>query len=1028
MPHANSLPDAYKSALVRLGRLALEHVDLSELFRQTTTIVAETVTADFCKILELLPDGERLLVRAGVGWREELVGRALTSSETDLGDTLLAGAPVVLEDLRRDARFPGPSILHDHGVTSGVSLVIPGAEPFGVLAVHTRERRIFSAKELDFLGTVVEMLGLAIHRHRTHEAVSKSEESFRRTFADSPIGLVIGGFDRRFLQANRAICDLLGYSGEELTQLTFEQVTDPEDRERTRELGGKLLCGLIPQFQMDTRGLAKNGRSVWLRLTATLIRDDHGDPLHTVGIIEDLTEQHERQRDLRLARFTLDHAQEAIAWNGPDGRIFDVNESICHLLGYSRQELLSMRVPDVDPIVAAEGWPEAWRNLRTQGPISRESRFRRKDGAEVQVELHVNYLEQDSDQYACMVARDVTERKRVAADLEAREARYRALFENAGAMVSTMDLQGTLTAVNKALEQFSGYTREELVGRNIALLLPPDQHERVREMRERKLREGGTTTYDLEFLTKDGLRRPVQMASNLTEEDGKPVEIQAVVVDVSEQRRAHDLVRRSEQRFRALVENALDMVTVLGIDGTVRYVSPSIEKTLGFMPDERLGKNSFDIIHPDDASLVREAIARGLETPDASVRVEFRIRHKDGSWHCLEANARNLLDVPPVSGIVVNSRDITERKRAEEWFRSSFYDAAIGTAIASLDGRWLQVNPALCHLLGYSEEELLKRRWQEVTHPDDVSAGEDEFKRLLAGIVPWARFEQRYVHKSGSLVRAYIGASLTRDADGQPRAVTAQVVDITQRREAEEALRHTQTELRALAGRLISNEEQEHRSLARDLHDDFSQRLAAVGFDLAAFEKACPPNVPARLKKTLRAAQTSLVGLSDDLRRLAHQLHPSSLELLGLPVALRELTLDASKRGRFSVRLSVRQLPKAFPRSVALCVYRVVEECLRNVAKHAKGDKVSVTLSGVQEGLRVSIRNNGIGFDTATALSRGGLGLISVRERVRLVGGALTIKSRQGRGTEVAVELPLGGRPSGRRVTNRRQVRAESRT
>jgi PAS domain S-box-containing protein len=887
MSRDHDLPDPHNAALLRLGRSAIEHLDLSGLLHEAAAIVAEVLAVDFCKILELLPDGENLLLRAGVGWREGLVGQTLVpaSSETHAGHALLIRAPVIVDDLLAEERFPAPSLLHDHGVTSGVSVVIPGAGPFGVLAVHTSGRRSFSAQEVVFLEAVAEILGGAIHRLRTRDALRESEERFRRTFEDSPIGMTIAGLDHRFLRANRVVCDLLGYSEEEFKQLTVDQITHPDDLAKTPESTGKLDRGEVSSFGLEKRLLAKSGETVWVKTTITLIRDEQGNPLHAVGMFEDFTEHRRLDRDLRLGRFTLDQAQEAIGWTSPDGRITDVNEATCFLLGYSRQELLSMSVPDIDPTVSAEAWPEVWQDLKRRGHMARESRLRRKDGREVSVEISVNYLAHNDGQYSCTVARDITERKQASAQLEASEARYRALFENAAAMVSTMDLGGNLTGANKALESFCGYTREELLGKNVADLVPPDQLEIVRSMKERKLREGGTTTYEFDFLTKDGLRRPVQMTSSLIKENGRPVGTQGIAIDISYQQRARETLRRSEEHFRALIENAQDIITILDDGGAVRFVSPSIKWVLGYKPEERVGKSTFELIHPDDLPTVREAFTHAA--PGAAAALTCRARHKDGSWRYIDLVARNLLEFPAVAGIVVNARDITERKQAE--------------------------------------------------------------------------------------------------------------AELYQSRE----------ELRALTARLIGNEEEEHRRLARELHDDLAQRLTAVAFDLAGLEKECPGRIPSSLKKKLHTAHACVVSLSDDVRRLAHQLHPAALELLGLPAALRQICQEAFVPGRLEARFTVRKLPGSFPPDVALCFYRVAQECLRNIAKHTRSDKVSVTLSGGAPGFRLSIKDNGTGFDPTAPRSKGGLGLISIKERVRLVGGTLSIESRPGKGTRVTVEVPV---------------------
>lgn len=778
----SGLPAEHQAALAKLGRLALTGIDLHELLHEAASLVAATLKVEFCKILEVLPDGRSLLLRAGVGWREGLVGQAVVpaSSETHAGHALLSRAPVIVEDLHADARFLGPSLLHDHGITSGVSLVIPGAEPFGVLGVHTLRRRSFTQHELAFLEAAAEVLATAIERHRHAEAVRRSEEQFRRTFDDSPIGMTIIGLDHRFLRANRVLRELLGYSEEELTGLTLEQITHPDDVQGTVALLQKLFRGEIPHFELAKRDLTKIGETVWVKLTATLVRDDLGGPLHAVGMIEDLTRRRQSDRDLRLARFTLDRAREAIAWAAPDGRIVDANAAMCTLLGYSREELLSRKVSDIDETVREQSWPAAWEMLKRQGSLSCESRFRAKDGRAIAVELTVNYLYFNGEEFQCAIAREIGERKRMEEALRASEQR----------------------------------------------------------------------------------------------------------------------LRESEEHHRALIENALDLITILRADGTVRYVSPSIERVLGYKAQERIGRSTFEIIHPDELAAVKDALSRGIERPGATATLEFRVRHKDGSWRTLEAVARNLLDNPAVAGVVINSRDITERKAAER--------------------------------------SLLK---------------------------------------------------------------------------SQAALERSQEELRALAAKLLGNEEEEHRRLARELHDDFGQRLTAACFDLAGLDERCPPEAPAGLRRRLRRARARLAELSDDVRRLARQLHPAALELLGLPAALRQLCEEAQGPGRWQVRFRTRTLPESFPQDIAVCLYRVAQECFRNIARHAQADQVRVTLVGVPAGVRLTIQDNGIGFDPLSAGATGGLGLVSMKERVRFAGGTLSVNSRAGKGTRVTAEIPLKRSP-----------------
>lgn len=840
-------------------------------------------------------------------------------------------------------------------------------------------------------------------------------------------------------------------------------------------------------------------------------------------------------------------------------------------------------------------------------------------------------------------------------------------------MVSTLDLTGRFTAVNKALEAFSGYGRDELVGRDVAVLLAPDQREVAQRMLHRKLREGGTTAYDLELLCKDGRLRPIRMTSNLIEENGLATGTHGVAIDISEQRRADEAVRSSRERLRTLIENSMDLIAVLDGNGTATYVSPSVERILGYTPHELVGRGPRALIHPDDLVLFEagmDALRRG---PGAHVKEEVRVLAKDTSWRLVEVTARNLLDHPAVRGIVVNSRDITARREAEsalreseERFRAAFSHAVIGFAMATPDGRVVSVNPAFCAITGFDADYLRNMEFRRLIHPDDLDENIQLVDRMFAGDIDHFVIENRYlradanpvwVRKSVSMVRGEEGSprwiitlvedvtariqrerdlreseqrlrialesarggvwdndlmgggawwspemfelwgvepgkpprleealqvihaddqgrfekaishstssggnfdcefrirhhsrgerwmsasgrpvfdeagrpvrllgitvdvterkqadedlrrseqrlrlaatsasdliyesdlqtgdvmwfgeiderlgyergelprSLVawrqsihpddrervsgaierslkdgdqalvieyrirtkggeyrhwlergrhvRDASGRPYRSIGACEDVTAKKQAEEELRRSQTELRALASQLFSREEEEHRTVARELHDDFGQRLTALGFDLASLDSALSPDPAHPVRKRLRLAQAQVAALSDDLRRLAHLLHPSAIELLGLPVALRELCRDTAAHAEFAVRFSARNLPEPIPRDATICLYRVSQECLRNVARHAKASHVAVMLTGLERTIRLSIQDDGVGFDPALKVARSGLGLISMRERVRLAGGTLTLKSCPGGGTRVTVELP---RPAG---------------
>lgn len=221
---------------------------------------------------------------------------------------------------------------------------------------------------------------------------------------------------------------------------------------------------------------------------------------------------------------------------------------------------------------------------------------------------------------------------------------------------------------------------------------------------------------------------------------------------------------------------------------------------------------------------------------------------------------------------------------------------------------------------------------------------------------------------------------------------------------ADEALAASRNETRQLAGRILTAQEDERRRIARELHDDISQRLAAGAIEAGKAEQelTAPPS-----RATLAGLKEHLIALSDDVHRLSRQLHPAILDDLGLKDALRAECDRVAERGRLAVNFRCGQLPACVPRDVALCVYRIAQEALRNAFKHAQAERVDLTLSADLEYLDLAVRDFGRGFDPAAGRRSAGVGLASMEERVRLVGGEISISSSPGQGTCIQVRVPL---------------------
>ena len=377
---------------------------------------------------------------------------------------------------------------------------------------------------------------------------------------------------------------------------------------------------------------------------------------------------------------------------------------------------------------------------------------------------------------------------------------------------------------------------------------------------------------------------------------------------------------------------------------------------------------------------------------------------------CIELDGRKV--------ILGTTHDITERKWTEELLREerNFISAilhTVATLVVVLDpqGRIVRFNRACEQTTGYSFGEVEgKCFWDLLLVPEEVGPVQAVFQELQTVALP-SQYENYWVTKDGNRRLIAWSNTVLQNSDGSVEYVIGTGVDITERQRAEAelhenavALGRNQEALRALTAQLIHAQEEERKRIARELHDDLNQKLAVLGMELGKLEQ--PLRFPDQLPERLRSLQDSLGNLSDDVRNMAYRLHPATLEYLGLEAALRSECAQFSEREGLEVEFTSRNLPDSFSEDVSLCLYRVAQESLWNIAKHAAAGKVRVTLAGEENGSRFCVEDTGGGFDPEQAKDNGGLGLVSMEERVRLVKGSLTVQSKPGHGTRVEVWVP----------------------
>jgi PAS domain S-box-containing protein len=385
---------------------------------------------------------------------------------------------------------------------------------------------------------------------------------------------------------------------------------------------------------------------------------------------------------------------------------------------------------------------------------------------------------------------------RNAVDVVLRESLEQAHSLARGSLDSVIvtDGEGAITEFNPASEQMLGHDRATALGRTLPALLYASIEigERNDDDIWKQISQGRPLDerFETTVLRKDGQRIPVELT--VTRVDGSHgAHYVCYLRDISSRVAIETALRASEERFRGLVQNSYDVITVVSRDGARAYVSPSIERLLGYSPDSLHGLNALSLVHPDDAESLRTALDACLNGASQSSRLEVRFRRKDGSWRTFETIGTNLLDEPGINGVVFNSRDITSRKAAEaalrsseERFRAAFDNAPIGLAIVTPDGQFREVNRALCELVGYAEAELLDMAPADITDIEDVDDELELFARLWAGEMEHFQLNERYVHKGGHSIWVELTVSAVEERPGTRYAIT-QIQDVSTRHRLE---------------------------------------------------------------------------------------------------------------------------------------------------------------------------------------------------------------------------------------------------
>jgi PAS domain S-box-containing protein len=859
--------------------------------------------------------------------------------------------------------------------------------------------------EIDGLGYVFGTVRDVTDRLAVEGAFRESQERFRALAEATTEGIAVH-IDGRILFANRALAGMLGYDESEMVGRSVLDFAAPASREAVLEA---VRSGRTEPY--EAAALRKDGSEVPVEVIAQ--HTDLAGQLVRVSVLRDLTERRRAEKALaeseRRFRALIETSSDAFLLVDGDATVMYQSPAAERLFGFSLDEAASLAssfglVHPADRETAQLLFAEVVGE--PGGSRSGEYRVRSKDGYWRWVEAVATNLLSDPAVEAVVVnVRDVTERKQ--AEDKAREsaARLEALVGSIDEIVFEFDADGTYLNVWTRNEDLLAAPRDELLGRRIVDVLGEEGGLPFVETMNRVIATGVAETIEYPLDVGAGTRWFLGRVSRIDVADDHPPTVAFLARDVTDAKRAEQALRAAEARYRSLVETIPAVVYLDQLDPTSSsiYVSPQAEEVFGYPLDEWRADPVFwtRLVHPDDHGWVlarQEELTRGPRP----FSMEYRMIASDGRVLWVRDEA---VPVTDETGTPLYWQgfwlDITERKEADEALREAEerYRLVVESSrdvisLFDLEGRYTFVSPSIERVLGFRPMELVGRSGFDQIHPDDLATAREALQRILSG-EPVEVTEIRVRHRDGRWVHFEGTAVPVLGADGAPYQIVATSRDITDRKAAEE-------ERQRLLGRLVAAQEEERARIAVDIHDDSLQVMTAVALRVGKLRQRLGDD--AELLKVEDTVERAI----ERLRHLLFELHPPALDREGVAGAIRDYVRSWRDETGDDVVLQIRDRTTQEQRAdLRAACYRIAQEALANVRKHARASRVEVELETVDGGTLVRVADDGVGVPgELTTSPPGHLGLSAMRERAELVGGWCRVGPREGGGTVVEFWLP----------------------
>jgi PAS domain S-box-containing protein len=857
--------------------------------------------------------------------------------------------------------------------------------------------------------------GVSVYYHDITETkrgeikLAKSEEKYRTIIEQASDGIFIADKNSFIIDANNYGCSMLGYSKEDLLKMKFTELISPEnirkDPVRYDELGSGNTV------RNERKLLRKDGSEILVDISAKILSDGRFQ-----SIVRDITDRKKAEEYLQrsnnrfelITRTTNDAVWE---WNLETGELW-ANEMHQHLYGLAPS----------DPVPTVGAWTEKIHPDDRLEILKRQEESLASDKNVFISEYRFNVEGKGyRDIYdRCYIVRnregkpirmmgsmmDITERKKAQQQIEKEKILSYSIINSLPGVFYLFDKKRKYIRWNKNKEIYTGYTDEE-----ISNMSPVDFFEgEEKNLINQTIEEGftkGKLAVEAHLVHKNGKRIPFYFTGTVVEYEGKPC-LLGMGIDITERKKAEEKLRESEERYRSLIEQASDAIMITDQKGNFIDVNSSMCSLFSYTKDELLQKNVSAVIDPEQ--LKTDPIQFDVILSGRSMLRERRMMRKDGTIVEVEANVKQL----PDGRILAIARDISERKKAEQAIRTSeetrrlimnsALDAIVCMDTAGIITVW---TPQAEKIFGWKGQEVIGKHLSETIIPiqyrEKHKQGLQHYLKTREGPVINRLIEITALNKKGE--EFPVELSITSIRQEGIEFFCGFLRDITERKKAQNELEQSYNAIRHLTDHLQHIREEERIHIAREIHDELGQQLTVMKMDLSWLNKKMLPD-DELVKQKLKGLAEMLDGTVKTVRRISSELRPSLLDDMGLIAAMEWQLKEFEERSGIKTSLSAPGMEKQLPDSVKTGLFRIFQESLTNVARHADAKKVKVNLQHTGSKIVLSIEDDGKGYDKKKTAGKRTLGILGMRERTLMMGGEYEIKSSPGKGTTVLVAIP----------------------